>query len=264
MATEIRTVFENISGGLVMLGKEHGDMSFRRIAASDYIAHFREYKPDILALCEVRMEQKDGTSAMVELLAEELALPYYRCCYQSPSHLESGTYQGLVVLSKYTIEQYFTFSLPNPRLRVTKPNGSQWILFDKGAQRLTLNVQGRRLTVFNLHYFPFHHFHRRMNEVEFAGIRRELVDILLSRDHTPTIITGDFNNKGLPLQAAFPELFQQDRFQQAVEVETTVVGLHEQFDHILYTPALLEARRGWAAPNYSDHYAVIANFTFRD
>ena len=121
-----------------------------------------------------------------------------------------------------------------------------------------------RLTIFNLHYFPFHHFHRQMNEAEFAGIRRELVAILLSSDHTPTIITGDFNNKGLDLQSAFPELFQHDQFRQAVEADTTVVGLREQFDHILYTPVFLEVQQSFVEQNYSDHYAVIADLTFRD
>jgi endonuclease/exonuclease/phosphatase family metal-dependent hydrolase len=103
-----------------------------------------------------------------------------------------------------------------------------------------------------------------MNEAEFAGIRRELVNILLSREHTPTIVTGDFNNKGLHIQAAFPELFQDDQFRQAVEAETTVVGLSEQFDHILYTPASLQVEQGFVKHNYSDHYAVIADFSFKD
>ncbi len=263
MTTSIRAEFENISGGLLMVGEQHGDMSFQHLSLRKYIAHFQEAQPDILALSEVPMEQEDGASAMVEMLAATLNFPYYRCCYQSRSHLEPDKYLGLAVLSKYHIEQYDSFNLPNPRLRVTKSDGSQWTLFDKGVQQLTLNIRGRRLTVFNLHYFPFHHFRRQMNETEFSGVRQELVDILLSRSHLPTIITGDFNNKGLRLQTAFPELFQCNQFRQAVEVETTVVGLCEQFDHILYTPALLHVQRGFAEPNYSDHYAVIADISFK-
>jgi endonuclease/exonuclease/phosphatase family metal-dependent hydrolase len=136
-------------------------------------------------------------------------------------------------------------------------------MFDKGAQKLTLNVDGKRISVFNLHYFPFHHFHRRMNENAFAHIRAELMDILLSDQRMPTIITGDFNNKGLPLSHAFPELFERDRFRPAVVTKTTVIGLYdEQFDHILYTPGHLAASNGVAEPNYSDHYAVMADFSF--
>lgn len=263
MATSIRAEFENISGGLLMVGERHGDMSFEHLSLRKYITHFQENQPDILALSEVPMEKEDGASVMVERLVAALNLPYYRCSCQSRSHLEPDKYLGLAVLSKYCIEHYDSFYLPNPGLRVTKADGARWILFDKGVQQLTLNIQGRRLTVFNLHYFPFHHFHRQMNEAEFAGVRQELVEILLSRSHLPTIITGDFNNKGLHLQTAFPELFQHDQFRQAVEVETTVVGLREQFDHILYTPALLQVQRGFAEPNYSDHYAVIADISFK-
>ena len=101
-----------------------------------------------------------------------------------------------------------------------------------------------------------------MNEDEFSGIRQALVDILLSKEKLPTIITGDFNNKGLPLQKAFPELFEQGKFREAVTADTTVVGLHEQFDHILYTPNMLRVDHGVAARNLSDHYAVIADFSF--
>ena len=264
MTIGIRVEFENISGGLLMIGEEHEDMSFQHVSLKDYIAHFRKSKPDILALSEVPIERENGSSAMVERLAVALGLPYYRYYYQSRSHLKPDKYMGLAVLSKYSVEQYSTFWLSNPKLEVTKPDGSQWILFDKGVQQLTLNVHGRQLIVFNLHYFPFHHFRRQMTEPEFVGIRQELVDILLSKIYLPTIITGDFNNKGLHLQKAFPELFQHGQFRQAVEVETTVVGLSEQFDHILYTPALLQVQRGFAEPNYSDHYAVIADISFKD
>jgi endonuclease/exonuclease/phosphatase family metal-dependent hydrolase len=264
MTLNIRVEFENISGGLFMIGKKHGDMSFRHISVFDYITHFRKDQPDILALAEVPMEQEDGTSRMVEMLAATLGLPFYRCCYQSRSHLESGKYIGLAVLSKYAIENYRDFYLPNPGLRIAKSDGSEWTLFDKGVQQFTFNIQGKQLTLFNLHYFPFHHFNRRMNEDEFVGIRQELVDILLEEVHVPTIITGDFNNKGQPLSIAFPELFQEDQFRQAVETKTTVVGLCEQFDHILYTPTLLEVQHGLAKQKYSDHYAIIADITFKE
>jgi endonuclease/exonuclease/phosphatase family metal-dependent hydrolase len=260
---ELRVIFENISGGLVTAGKVHGEMVFSRLSLKEYILYFKRQAPDILSLSEVHMEDENGNSEMVKKIASELNLPYYKCYAQSPSHLDTDKYLGLAVLSKYDIEDYFSFLLPNPELQVIKPDKSRWIMFNKGAQKLTLSVYGKRITIFNLHYFPFHHFYRRMNESEFSHIRAGLVDILLSDNRTPTIITGDFNNKGLPLQIAFPELFECNRFRQAVSTNTTVIGLHdEQFDHILYTPATLAVEGGFAEQNYSDHYAVIADFSF--
>ena len=101
-----------------------------------------------------------------------------------------------------------------------------------------------------------------MFEPEFAGIRQALVDILLSDSELPTVITGDFNNRGMALREAFPELFVQECFREAVVVDTTVVGLQNQFDHILYTPFLLKMNEGFADQNLSDHYALIADFSF--
>lgn len=246
-----------------MAGKEHGNMLFSRVSLKEYILYFKELAPDILALSEVHMDNLDGKSDMVTKISQDLKLPYHKCYAQSPSHLDTSKYLGLAVLSKHHIENYTSFLLPNPRLQVTRPDGSQWTTFDKGAQKLTCNIDGKRLTLFNLHYFPFHHFQRRMNDNEFSDIRMDLVDILLSDNRTPTIITGDFNNKGLPLQMAFPELFEHNRFRQAVITNSTVVGLsNEQFDHILYTPAMLHRNDGYAQRNYSDHYAVIADFSF--
>ncbi len=263
----LKVIFQNISGGLVMAGKTHGEMVFSRVSLKEYIAWFKAQEPALLSLSEVHMEQREGSednSEMVQKIASELELPYHKCCFQSSSHLDTSKNMGIAVLSKYPIEDYSTFLLPNPRLTTVRPDGSRWVMFDKGAQRLTLNIDGKPLTVFNLHYFPFHHFHRRLDEDAFLNVRHALADILLSEHTTPTIITGDFNNKGLPLREAFPELFFHNRFRQAVEVETTVVGLHnEQFDHILYTPETLTVVRRFAEPNYSDHYAVVAEFVFR-
>ena len=262
MIEKLRTVFENISGGLVMAGKAHGEMVFSRVSLNEYIEHLREYKPDILSLSEVHMEDCEGHSEMVESIAEALDFRDYRCFSQSPSHLDTSKYLGLAVLSKHPVVDYTSFFLPNPGLEVDKPGGLHWVMFDKGAQRLKLDINGRNVSVFNLHYFPFHHFHRRMNEDEFSSIRQELVDILLLERGIATIVNGDFNNKGLPLCEAFPELFMRDRFAEAVVAETTVVGLCEQFDHILYTPKTLEAHHGFVRKNLSDHYAVIADFSF--
>lgn len=260
----LRTVFENISGGLVMAGKSHGEMVFSRVSLPEYIEYFQGYKPDILSLSEVHMEDENGCSEMVKSISDALRLPYYECFSQSRSHLDTSKYLGIAVLSKYPILHYDPFFLPNPKLKVDKPDGSHWVMFDKGAQRLTLDVAGRYLTVFNLHYFPFHHFNRCMNEDEFLDIRQELVDILLSEDGIPTVITGDFNNKGLPLYKAFPELFIGDKFREAIVEKTTVIGLCEQFDHILYTPNALKNHDGFTDKNLSDHYAVIADFSFMD
>lgn len=267
MYQPFKIIFENISGGFVLASNKHDEMIFSRVSLREYIDYFKEYQPDILALSEVHMEsgkvfkeKNKCQSGMIQTISEELNLADYVCFPQSPSHLDTSKFLGLAVLSRFPIVDYKTFLLPNPKLETDKPDGSHWIMFDKGAQKLTLNVRGRHLVVINLHYFPFHHFGRRMNEEAFADIRQSLVDTLMPRDNTPTILVGDFNNKGLSLEDAFPELFAYNRFREAVKAETTVVGLRDQFDHILYTPNQLEVEHKYSRVerNYSDHYAIIA------
>src|ERR1700736_4068631 len=104
---ELRVIFENISGGLVTAGKVHGEMVFSRLSLKEYILYFKKQAPDILSLSEVHMEDENGTSEMVQKIADELNLPYYKCYTQSPSHLDTDKYLGLAVLSKYHMEDYF-------------------------------------------------------------------------------------------------------------------------------------------------------------
>ncbi len=163
----------------------------------------------------------------------------------------------LAILSRFPIIAEEAFLLPNPKLEIDRSDGTRWTMFDKGAQKVTLDLHGQRIIVVNLHYFPFHHFGRKASDEDFAAIRKEFVEILLADATTPVTVTGDFNNKGLPLPTALPELFAEDRFREAVVADTTVIGLHEQFDHILYTPTLLSCLSGFAVTNHSDHYAVI-------
>src|SRR6267378_3942391 len=107
--TGLRTLFQNISGGLIMAGETHGEIVFRRVSLKEYILWFQEHNPDILALCEAHMEDAHGHSEMVETIAKELDFLDYRCYSQSPSHLDTSKYMGIAVLSKYKIEHDYPF-----------------------------------------------------------------------------------------------------------------------------------------------------------
>src|SRR5690348_9478428 len=104
--TELKTVFENISGGCVMAGRAHGELVFSRVAVDEYIASLEKYNPDILSLSEVHMENEDGHSEMIERFSKALKLPHYKCFVQSNSHLDTSKYLGIAILSKYPIKYY--------------------------------------------------------------------------------------------------------------------------------------------------------------
>lgn len=248
-------MYSNISGGLIFAGKTYGEMLFSKVSLENYLDYYRSKALDILCLSEVHLEDT-YSSEMVARLARELGLPHHAALALSQSHLDTSKQLGMAVISRYPIIDHAEFTIPSPGLEVDRPNGDHWKMFDKGAQRVTLDIDGRAVAVVNFSYFPFHHFNRRVVEPEFKPLREQLLQILVHDQNTPTIITGDFNCKGYAVAEAFPELFEHNALQPAVSAESTVIGATEQLDHILYQPEYFSAHGGFAEGNGSDHLAI--------
>lgn len=251
-------IYSNITGGLIFAGETYGEMLFSKVSTENYTDYFKTKNLDILSLSEVHLEAKT-TSDMVERMAQELDMPYHASLALSKSHLDTSKQLGMAVISRYPIVSQEEFIIPSPKIEVTRPNGDHWVMFDKGGQRVFLDVDGTKIAVVNFSYFPFHHFGRSVDEPEFSASRQQLLDVLLKNDEgAPTIITGDFNNKGHILKTAFAELFENNALDQAVDVKSSVIGYDEQIDHILYQPEYFAASDGYAEDNKSDHLAIGA------
>lgn len=259
----MNVMYANISGGLVFAGDTYGEMLFRKASLKSYISYFKKFKQiDILSLSEVHLENNQE-SDMVERLARELGMPYSAALSLSPSFLDTSKQIGVAVISRYPITGQEEFTITSPDIEVVRPDGEYWKMLDKGGQRVYLDVLGRTITVANFSYFPFHHFNRKVNDPEFKDVRLQLMDALLGDSDSPTIITGDFNCKGFLVKDAFPELFEGGRLEQAVDVESTVIGSADQLDHILYQPQYFSAKNGFAELNDSDHLAIGAELQLR-
>lgn len=257
----MKVLFANITHGFVYAddGSTSESMKFTKFSIQAYIDYFKQHHPDILCLAEVLLDDTDGNSEMIRTFSQALNLPFYTALGHEESWIYVGKYYGMAILSKYEIEAYETFKLPNPRLEVDRPNGDHWVMHDKFAQYAELETELGRLNLFNLHYFPVHHFGKRMQDDDLSHIREELVRVFRLKDTTkPTLITGDFNNKGVKLKAAFPELFENGLFDESVETETTICNGVDQLDHILYTPKSLKVTRSFAEKFISDHYSLVA------
>ncbi len=252
-------MYSNVSGGLVFAGQKYGEMLFSKVSLDSYINYFKGRAIDVLSLSEVHLEDKTH-SEMVARIAGELGLKHHASLALSESHLDSSKQLGMAVISRYPIISQEEFTIPSPKLEVDRPNGDHWVMFDKGGQRVYLDVDGTEVALVNFSYFPFHHFGRRVDEPDFKPLREELLHVLGDNPkHVPTIVTGDFNSRGVPVQQAFPELFVDDALRQAVDVPTTVIGYDsEQLDHILYPPTFFSASESFAEVNASDHLAIGA------
>jgi len=253
----ISIVFANILGGREFLGSTYGEVNFGGDVLNKYIEIIAGQNPDLLSIAEVHLDN-DTHSEMVEMLAEKLGLPFYDFMGTDKSHLEEGKILGNAILSKYPIVKKDHFIVTSPGIEVDRPNGDHWVMHDKGAQTACIDVGEKTIALTSLHYFPFHHFNRKMNESEFAPQRQKVVDHLGTNDaETIPIITGDFNNKGFVLREAFPELFDAG-FSEAIETETTIVGDKQQLDHILYRSSDCTVIDSGVLQIPSDHFAIRA------
>jgi endonuclease/exonuclease/phosphatase family metal-dependent hydrolase len=254
----IKIVFANILGGREFLGTVYGEINFGDYVIDQYIEKIALHEPDLLSLAEVHLED-ESHSEMVTYIAKKLGLPYYDFMGSDKSHLAEGKILGNAILSKYPITGNDHFIVEAPHIEVDRPNGDHWVLHDKLAQTSNIQIGEKIIAFTSLHYFPFHHFNRKMDDPEFAQQRQKLVSHLTTIDESVLpIITGDFNNKNLTLVNAFPELFKTG-FSEAVEVASSIVGDNQQLDHILYRKADATVEKAGILEIPSDHVGLVAS-----
>ncbi|HMI09151.1 MAG TPA: endonuclease/exonuclease/phosphatase family protein [Candidatus Saccharimonadales bacterium] len=254
----MKIIYSNISGGFIFAGQTYGEMLFSKVSLENYIEYFREKDADIISLSEVHLEDKTN-SQMVEYMAKELDMPYHSSLALDSSHLDTNKRMGMAIISRYPIIDQEELIIPSPGIEVVRPNGEHWKMLDKGGQRVNLQIDNKIISIINFSYFPFHHFNRRLDDPEFSDVRQQLIKILLGKNEAAsTIITGDFNNKNIKLDIAFPELFTDNLLAEAVQAQSTVIGYDEQLDHILYQPRFYKAENQFVELNGSDHLAIGA------
>lgn len=254
---KVKLVFANILGGREFLGTTYGEINFGETVLDQYIDAIKVHKPDLLSLAEIHLEN-DLHSTMVEEIASKLGLLYYDFMGSDKSHLAEGKILGNAILSKYPIAKKDHFLIQSPMVEVDRPNGDHWVMHNKPAQTAFIAIGDKTIALSSVHYFPFHHFNRQMNESEFAPQRQSLVDHLTQIDEsTISIITGDFNNKGFKLNEAFPELFEEG-FSEAIELETSIVGDTQHLDHILYHKKDMSVVESGTITIPSDHVGIFA------
>lgn len=262
---ELRVVFQNIYQGMLFAGEKENKSIFYKYNPSAYINYYRNFKPNIVCLAEVPFDDENGNGVFIEKFSKELGLSYLKTYVNEKSWIVEDKYYGTAIFSKFPIKHYESFNLPNPKLEIDHKDGTRWLMHDKGAQKFSIELEDLIVNVFNLHYFPFHHFNRKINEPEFENIRKALADILLPNQNEASLICGDFNNRGVEIEDAFTELFKNEELKRAitfngVEFEQDFEGYGTQIDHILYTPKFLDLVSSKVEPAYSDHVGLSAIF----
>lgn len=261
----MKILFANVTQGFVYstdTGKPES-MNFRRFSIPEYAEFFAQQDQDILCLSEVLMDDIEGKSIMTETISHATRLPHFKTLRSEESWIYIGKHYGMAIISKFPLEKYEKVLLPNPKFEATRDDGDHWVMHNKYAQYARLNIEGIPLNLFSLHYFPVHHFKKKMSGIEMKPYRESLIETFRSKGfETPTIIAGDFNDKETTLKKAFPELFSTGELATALTVETTLVDGDDQLDHILYTKKHFKVQSAEAKPFLSDHYYVTGNLSF--
>lgn len=257
---KLKVLFANVYQGMIYTGNsESGEHLFSSWWPSKYVEYFKSYSPDICCFAEMVFDDEHNNSSMVEKMSKEYGLPYYKNLAGEKSWMVEGKYFGLSILSKYPIEEHEGILLPNPKLEIFKPNGDHWVSHDKTIQKAVLDINGKLVNVFNYQGFPYHPFKRKITEDDFAHIRLATSDIL-NESGKPSIITGDFNNKGIEIEEALPELFANGNIKRSVTFNPIEHNplLHNptQMDHVLLSKEfkVIDSK---IDKNYSDHSAII-------
>jgi endonuclease/exonuclease/phosphatase family metal-dependent hydrolase len=262
MGKTLRVVFANIYQGLIYEGKSEKKDVFSKYWPSLYQEQYAALEPDILCLAEVPLDDDHGNSVFLDSLGVAMGAASKYADVHDKSWLVEGKYYGNAIISKYRLTDYQIFKLPNPRLEVDRPDGQHWLLRDKSVQSAVVSIHGRPIRLFNLHYYPIHHFYRNISEPEFIPIRRAFIEQLHLDDTMPKLLTGDFNNNDEELELAFPELFADGALEIAVrfgreQLDSYYTGNH-QMDHILYTPHDFTVVQSEIIRDASDHRGVLA------
>ncbi|WP_344935393.1 endonuclease/exonuclease/phosphatase family protein [Sphaerisporangium flaviroseum] len=223
-------------------------------------------RPDLVFLQESHVGATPSDS-LAGRLADKLGLPHVMDTPTSISHLDPRYVLANSMLSKSPLRARAAHRLPRPDFEVRiRGEGEPVEPFDRYVQVARVNVNGRDITVANIHTNPLEFLGHAGGYVEGDGVRhaRAIERLLLDRlpRRGPLLLVGDFNTDDI--FKAYPDLMRKLGLKDAlVDVPATVPwGQHP--DHILYTSRTLRLIDAAATADAgTDHYRCRAVFRRR-
>jgi endonuclease/exonuclease/phosphatase family metal-dependent hydrolase len=258
---KLRVVFANMYQGMHFAGEKDGEDVFFGYRPDLHLEFIKSLNPDILCLAEMPFDSEDGSGKFRQELETSLEFRGSEVYVSDKSWIITDKFYGSGIFAKQQFADYKVTTLPNPKLEIDRPDGSHWVMHDKALQQATLQLGDVSLKVSCLHYYPVHHFGRKITEPEFTPIRQALANLIKPEPGQLSIVTGDFNNKNTQIEVAFPEIFANGEFKKAVEYdrnekEKYYEGDGIQIDHILYSQGLNLVQAD-VLDKYSDHATIV-------
>ena len=241
----------NIAGGHLLTPSVKNASGYEKEDLDYFIKEIKQVDPDVVCLQEAHASV-DNSNSQGKEIAEKLGFHFANHAYTGgESHIKKGQYLSLTILSRFPIAKSYFHQVPNPNIKVNRPDGSVWVSLDVGFLVTEIDHEGIKINVANTHLVPFHYYGRDF--MEFQNIRDSISELLLSLSKIPTISAGDFNYKDL--KQLLPKVFEVG-YQEAFSEDTTPEK--GQQDHILYS-------KHWKIEDYriikakADHYICVTN-----
>lgn len=220
----------------------------------EYIANIiKTFDPDIATFQETH---SNADSTQVAYLAEKLSYPFFHNDTYDDSHIEKGQRLGQGILSKHTISNKSFTLYENPKLKIIRPSGEEWLSHDKGVSKFTIKVDKTPLSLKTSHAVPFKKFGADFLSEEMRHIRKDVTKKILPI-YDLEILQGDFNYDNESLKPIFPELFKQG-MEEYLTYAPTEYNKY-RYDHVAFkglTPIKLEI----ISDTLTDHCPLYCEF----
>lgn len=182
---------------------ERNEKGKLNIDSYNYIINFiKNENVDVICLQEAIIKS-NYLPSISQYINEKTDLKYKVEYELSDSHINIGCRMGIVICSKYEINNYETLLLENPNLVYSVDEKTTYYSHDKGF--IISNIQG--INIVTGHCLPFHVFKR--SPLEYLNIfekaDKKFIDIYNANDNL--VLCGDFNYDNV--SSLFPKIMEK-------------------------------------------------------
>lgn len=216
------------------------------------IDYIKKLGPDIITLQETH---SNADYNQTELIATELAYPFYINDTYADSHLDNRYKLGQGVISKFPIKNHSFNLFFNPHFQADW-SGERVVSHDKGLTRCTLDIKDINLLLLTLHAIPFRPFNVDPLSTKAKELREDMSAKI--RNSSPLmLLQGDFNYNGRSLKKFIPDVFDSGTKEATQVAPTTPKGRY--YDHVAYRGIDL-IKTGSDDKALTDHYPLVSTF----
>jgi endonuclease/exonuclease/phosphatase family metal-dependent hydrolase len=251
---KLKTLQWNIGGALTRASDADAksEHSYATPDLQHVITVIKANNPDIITLQEVH---KNSASDQGEQIAKTLGWSNFYTDIYDQSHLQEEYGLAQSVLSRFPTSQH-TFKLfYNPQLKITRPNGEEWISHNKGLTTCVIDTGNVPVTIATLHMMPFRKFGVAVGDPRLKRLIDDVSRMIKSLT-SPLILQGDFNINEVSLASVFGPVLGE-KVEVLAKEPTTPKGRH--YDHVLFSGVSHTVSKVVAGV-YTDHYPIYNEF----